>query len=83
MTEDLRYPVGKFSGQPPRDDAERQEHVGDGGESLLRQLLVGVDGGFELGDGHGSSFCWNNQLCGVIADRPNARQERIFGRCGS
>lgn len=43
MTEDLRYPIGKFSGQPPRDDAERQEFL-KAVEETPAKLRVAVQG---------------------------------------
>ena len=42
METDLRYPIGKFNGQPPADDAERQRFLKDIEETPAR-LRAAVD----------------------------------------
>ncbi|HVO60368.1 MAG TPA: putative metal-dependent hydrolase [Terriglobales bacterium] len=43
MKADLRYPIGKFNGQPPGDDAERQKFLKDVEETPAR-LRTAMEG---------------------------------------
>ena len=43
MKADLRYPIGKFNGQPPGDDAERQKFLKDVEETPAR-LRAAMEG---------------------------------------